>query len=236
MNAQDVLNELEAMGGGRYRKMMMKNYGVRAPCFGVKIGDMKTIQKRIKMDYQLALDLYETGNYDAMYLAGLIADDARMTKKDLRRWLSKAYIGALAGYTVAWVAAESRYGWDLALEWIESSDELTAVAGWATLSSIVSITTDAELNMPHLKELITRIGKVIHQAPDMVRYEMNGFIIAAGSFVESLTELAFQTGKAIGPIKANLGSNTCQIRYSPDYIEKVQRRGAIGKKRKSAKC
>ena len=34
-------------------------------------------QKRIKMDYQLALDLYETGNYDAMYLAGLIADDAR---------------------------------------------------------------------------------------------------------------------------------------------------------------
>ena len=46
---------------------------------------MKKIQKRVKMDYQLALDLYDTGIADAMYLAGLIADDAKMTRKDLQK-------------------------------------------------------------------------------------------------------------------------------------------------------
>ena len=51
-----------------------------------------------------AFDLYDTGNYDAMSLAGLIADDARMTKKDLQRWVEKAYAGALPGATVPWVA------------------------------------------------------------------------------------------------------------------------------------
>jgi hypothetical protein len=65
--------------------MLMKNYGVKEPCFGVKIGDMKKIQKRIKRDYQLALDLSDTNNFDAMYLAGLIADDSRMTSADLQR-------------------------------------------------------------------------------------------------------------------------------------------------------
>ena len=69
---------------------MLRNHGVQEPFFGVKIGDMKKIQKRIKKDYQLALDLYDTGNYDAMYLAGLIADDARMTKKDLNQWVKMA--------------------------------------------------------------------------------------------------------------------------------------------------
>ena len=71
-------------------------HGIQEPLFGVKIGDMKKIQKRIKKDYQLVLDLYDTGIYDAMYLAGLIADDVKMTKKDLQHWVKKANGGALA--------------------------------------------------------------------------------------------------------------------------------------------
>src|SRR5688500_2533443 len=104
MTAKQILEELRPLGSESYKRMMMKNYGVKEPCFGVKIGDMKKIQKRIKKDYQLALDLYATGNYDAMYLAGLIADDARMTKKDLNGWAAKAYAGSLPGATVAWTA------------------------------------------------------------------------------------------------------------------------------------
>lgn len=101
MSAIEILRELRTLGSERYKRTLMANYGVREPCFGVKIGDMKGIRKRIKEDYQLALDLYGTGNYDAMYLAGLIADDARMTKDDLQRWVEQAYGGALSGCTVA---------------------------------------------------------------------------------------------------------------------------------------
>src|SRR5262249_56928610 len=102
MNAKAIVKELEALGSESVKKVL-RNHGVQEPFFGVKIGDMKKIQKRIKIDYQLALDLYDTGNYDAMYLAGLIADDAKMTKKDLNRWAKKAIGGALASATVPWV-------------------------------------------------------------------------------------------------------------------------------------
>ncbi len=235
MTATELLDELKPLGSKSYKKLLMNNHGVREPCFGVKIGDLKKIQKRIKKDYQLALDLYDTGVYDAMYLAGLIADDARMTKKDLRRWAAKAYAGALPT-TVAWVAAGSPHGRELALEWIESPKSLVAAAGWATFSSLVAVKDDAQLDRPQLKRLLQRVRRTIRQAPDAARYEMNGFIIALGSYVKSLTELALQIGEKIGPVTADLGDNECQIPFAPHYIGKVQKRGAIGKKRKTAKC
>ena len=55
------------------------------------------------------LDLYATGIYDAQYPAGLIADESKMTKKDLANWLAKSNSTAICGFTVAWVAAESKH-------------------------------------------------------------------------------------------------------------------------------
>src|SRR5688572_5001190 len=105
MNASQVLRELETLGKPNYKRLLMQNHGVKEPFFGVPISELKKIQKRIKQDYQLALDLYDSGNYDAMYLAGLVADDARMTKGDLQSWANKAYAAAIPGTTVASVAA-----------------------------------------------------------------------------------------------------------------------------------
>src|SRR5271169_2057364 len=109
MSAPEILAQLKPLGLETYKKVL-KNHGIPEPLFGVKIEELKKIQKRVKKDYQLALDLYDTGIYDAMYLAGLIADDARMTKKDLRHWLEKANCPTIFEYTVPWVAAESEHG------------------------------------------------------------------------------------------------------------------------------
>ena len=235
VTAREILAELKPLGSEGYKRVLF-NHGVQEPCFGVKISDLKVIQKRIKKDYQLALELFDTGNYDAMYLAGLIADDARMTKKDLNRWARGANGGAICGATVPWVAAGSPHGWEVANEWIDSKDPLIAAAGWATLSSILSITPDEKLDLAALKKLLKRVEREIKAAPDYVRYQMNGFVIALGGYVAPLTELAIATGEKIGEVKADLGNNACETPYAPDYIRKMQERGNIGKKRKSAKC
>lgn len=233
--AAEILAELEPLGLASYKKVML-NHGVREPFFGVKISELQKIRKRIKKDYRLALDLYATGNYDAMYLAGLIADDARMTKRDLQRWMAQAYCGALAGTVMAWVATGSPHGHALAMEWIESKREITAAAGWATLSCLVSVRDDAELDLAELKLLLARVRKTIHRQPDLVRYQMNSFVICLGSYVAPLTALAIAEGEMIGPVTADLGNNACEVPFAPDYIEKVRQRGNIGRKRKSAKC
>jgi hypothetical protein len=171
-----------------------------------------------------------------MYLAGLIADDAQMTKKDLQHWVKSAYGGALSGTTVPSVAAGSPHGWELAMEWIESANACVAGAGWGTLCCLVSTKDDADLDLAALKRLLQRIQKTIHQSPDEVRYQMNSFVIAVGCYVRSLTEYALELAEKIGPVTADLGNNACQVPFAPDYIRKVEQRGTVGKKRKSAKC
>lgn len=234
MNAQAIIDELRPLGRDSYKKVIL-NHGAAEPCFGVKIEDLKKIQKRVKKDYRLALDLYDTGIYDAMYLAGLIADDALMTKGDLNRWAKKA-CKPLAGSTVPWVAAGSPDGHEAALQWIDSDQELVAVAGWGTLSCIVSLKSDDELDLDELKRLLQRVRESIHKSPNGVRYQMNAFVIAVGSYVKALTEVALKMGETIGPVTVDMGNTACQVPFAPDYIRKVAARGSIGKKRKTAKC
>lgn len=234
-SAQAILDEIRPLGSESYKRVMLE-HGAREPFFGVKISELQKIVKRVKKDYQLSLDLYATGNYDAMYLAGLIADDARMTKADLQRWVSQAYCRGLCGSTVAWVAAGSPHGWEIGLEWIGAKEPLVAAAGWATLASLVSIRPDADLDLAALKELLQRVQKSIRQAPDAARYQMNGFVISVGCYVRPLTELALQIGEKIGPVTVDLGNTSCEVPFAPDYIRKVEKRGTLGKKRKTAKC
>jgi 3-methyladenine DNA glycosylase AlkD len=235
MTAEEIIEELRTLGAESIKKVL-RNHGVQEPFFGVKIGDMKKIQKRIKKDYQLALDLYDTGNYDAMYLAGLVADDAKMTKKDLNHWVKMAKGGALASATVPWVAAGSHHGYEIALEWIESEKENVAGAGWATLSCLVALKDDDDLDTAGLKRLLRRVQETIHHQPDSVRSAMNGFLIALGTYVQGLSDLAVQAAAKVGKVSVDMGDTACKVPDALEYIHKARERGAIGKKRKTVKC
>src|SRR5687768_12868662 len=108
-SAESILKELKPLGSESYKRILLR-HGVREPVLGVKIEHLKKIQKRLRINYDLSLDLFATNVYDAQYLAGLIADDARMTKRDLTRWLNTANSATLCGFIVAWVAAGSPHG------------------------------------------------------------------------------------------------------------------------------
>lgn len=235
MTADDIVQQLKSLGTNPYKKILLK-HGIQEPVFGVKIEELKVFQKKIKKDYQLALDLYDTGIYDAMYLAGLIADDLKMRPKDLQRWASKANCATLSNCTVAWVAAEGMHGHELALQWIDSTEVGIASAGWSTLANMVSIKRDDELDIKELKQLLKRVQTSIHQQPDRVRYVMNSFVIAVGCYVAALTDEALLTGEKIGKLTVDMGDTACKLPSIAEAIQKVQKRGAIGKKRKTAKC
>lgn len=235
MTIADIMQELEKLGSEQTKKTQMR-HGAPEPLYGVKVADLKKLQKKIGKNYELALDLYNTGNSDAMYLAGLIADEQKMTKKDLENWVKKASWHMISEYTVAWIAAESGFGYELALAWIDSPKESIASAGWSTLASLVSITPDDKLDIHALDALLERIANTIHDTPNRVRYTMNGFVIAAGTAVPALTEKAKAVAEKIGLVQVNMGGTACKVPPAAEYITKVEEKGIIGKKRKDARC
>jgi 3-methyladenine DNA glycosylase AlkD len=235
MTTAQVMDELKKKGSENIKKIFL-NHGAQKDCYGVKIGDLKVIQKKIKKDNKLAIDLYKTGNYDAMYLAGLITDDKALSKKEIQALAEKATSHGIALYTVAWIAAESNYGWELGMEWIESKKELIACAGWNTLSGVISMKPDTELDIATIKKLLKRIEKEIHSAQNMVRYTMNNFVICTGSYVKELNEASKEVGKKIGDVMVDMGNTACKVPFAPDYIGKATARGSLDKKKKTVKC
>jgi 3-methyladenine DNA glycosylase AlkD len=235
MTVKEIMADLQAHGSDSIKKILAK-HGIKEPFFGVKVEHLKTIQKKVKMDYQLAKDLYATGNADAMYLAGLIADDQKMTKADLNSWVKQALSQNISEYTVPWVAAESKYGYELALKWIDSPEEHIAASGWSTLSGLVSLKQDTELDIPALKSLLARVVKTISAAKGRVRHAMNGFVISLGSHVMSLTADAMAAAKKIGTVTVDMNGTACKVPDATDYILKMKSKGVLGKKKKTVKC
>ncbi|MCC6281454.1 MAG: DNA alkylation repair protein [Saprospiraceae bacterium] len=235
MTAESILQELQHMGTEQTKKTFMR-HGAQEPFFGVKVGDMKTIVKRVKKDHALSLALYDSGNSDAMYLAGLIADEKKISKSDLQHWAEKAYWYMISEYTVAWVASESPYGWELALEWIESDREQIATAGWATLSNLCTIKPDSALDQDHLRRLLDRVAKTIHQSPNRVRYTMNGFVVSCGICVVPLSDYAIGIAEKIGTVHVDVGDTSCQVPLATGYIQKAKEKGKLGHKKKMARC
>jgi 3-methyladenine DNA glycosylase AlkD len=235
MNLDEVIEYLKEHSSESIKKVLI-NHGAREPFYGVKVGDLKPLQKKIKKNYDLSLELYNTGISDAMYLAGLIADEKKMTREDLQNWAENAYWHSISLYTVAWVAAESKYGWELALEWIDSESELIAAGGWATLAGICSLKNDDELDIDKYSELLDYIAENIHKAPNWVRYTMNSFVISVGTYIEKLREKAINVGVKIGKVNVNMGNTACKVPLAPEYITKSVEKNSIVKKKKTVRC
>ena len=220
MNLHEVMNKLKKLGNESTKKVFIR-HGAKEPFYGVKIEELKKIQKKIKVDQNLAMDLYETGNSDAMYLAGLIVDPSKMTKTDLNNWAKKAYWYLISEYTISSVAARSKHGKSIALKWIDSPKENIASAGWATLSTILVLQSEINITANEVEGLLDRVSRTIHTSLNRVRYTMNGFVIAVGSYVPSMTKKAIKTANQIGKVNVNMGQTACKVPPAAEYVAKV---------------
>ena len=230
-----VMTALEKKGNPK-RQVLFQKHGAQPNLFGVSVADMKVIAKTIKGEQELAYELYGTGNYDAMYLAAMVADGKQMTKKLLQSWASAADWQLISEYAVPWVASESKHGHDLALKWMDSKKEHVAACGWNTYAGILATTPDEELDLKEIKALLKRIEKELDSSANRVRYTMNGFVIAVGSYVEPLLKQARATAKKLGKVDVDMHGTSCKVPLATDMIEKIDSMGRVGKKRKTIRC
>ena len=230
-----VLAELKR-NGNPLRVQAFGPHGAPDDIYGVSVADLKQIAKPLRGNHDLACELYETGNADAMYLAGMLADGTRMTKQLLRRWARLAPWQMISEYTVPWVASESKHGRSLALEWIAARRESVASTGWNTYSGLVTTIPDDELDLDELRDLLQKVEADMDGAASRVRYTMNGFVIAVGSYVRPLARLAKATARRLGKVEVDMHGTSCKVPLATEYIAKIEKAGRAGKKRKSIRC
>lgn len=232
---KSILSALKKAGTEQTRKTFAR-HGAPDNAFGVKVADLKVIARTIKGEQQLALDLYDTGNPDAQYLAGLVVAGDQMSKKQLESWAKTASWQMISEYVVAWAASESKHGHSLALKWIRSKNSAVASSGWCTYSGLLAIRPDDELDATEIKALLKQVERDLKSTTDRVRYTMNGFVISVGAYCAPLLKQAKSTAKKLGKVEVNMGETACKVPDALPYIEKIESMNRIGKKRKTIRC
>jgi 3-methyladenine DNA glycosylase AlkD len=235
MNLFEVMSQLEALSNERMKKYYVSQ-GAREPLFGVATGAMKPIVKQTKKNQQLAEELYATGNYDAMYLAGMIADPKIMTPADFDRWIEKAYFPMISDFIVAVTLAETDFAEEVADKFIASGKEFVMSAGWSCYEWLIGSRKDTEFNSSKLLSMLETVEKNIHSQPNRTRYAMNGFVIAVGVSFIPLHEEALRTAEKIGEVTISTGKGASRALNVYESIKGETEKGRLGFKRKNVRC
>ncbi|MEK7469938.1 MAG: DNA alkylation repair protein [Planctomycetota bacterium] len=217
MTLAETMAALKKAGSEQTRKTYAR-HGAEAPMFGVSFATLKTLYNRIKVDHDLALALWDTGNFDARNLAVKIVDPAKMSPADLDRW-AKSPTASMCGGYVAHVAVEGPHARAKADAWLTATNEWLRCSGWRLVAAMAQ--KDEATPEGWFLERLAEIEKTIHTAPNAERATMNQTVIAIGCRSASLRKAATAAAKRIGKVEVDHGDTSCETPDSAQYIDKA---------------
>jgi 3-methyladenine DNA glycosylase AlkD len=225
MSFAETMRALEKAGSAQTRKTYAR-HGAQEPMFGVSFATLKTLVKRIGVDHELALALWDTKNHDARTLAVKIADPAKMTASDLDHWAGD-FGARMCGSYVAMLAAETPHATAKAREWLASSDSKLRATAWV-LAGVVA-NRDETTPDEWFVQRLAHIEKSIHSAPNAEREAMNMAVITIGGRNAVLHKAAIASAKRIGKVEVDHGDTACKTPDAVAYIEKMWAHAAAKK-------
>lgn len=197
---------------------------------------MKPIAKKLKKNQDIAEGLYATGNYDAMYLAGMIADPSAMFEADFDRWMETAYFYMISDYIVAVTLAETDIAQAVSDKWIASGKELFMSAGYSCYCWLLGNRKDEEFDQEKLNKMLEIVEKTIHNSPNRAKYAMNNFVTTVGISYMPLHERAVAVANVIGKVEVSSVKMKCNVPLASEAIQKAVDKGQLGFKRKNVRC
>lgn len=217
MDFHAVMKQLEELGTAQNRKVYAR-HGAGENMFGVSFASLGKLQKQIKVNHELAGQLWATGNHDAQVLATMIADPQALTDKQAEAWLKEC-----SNYTIAemfgGLVAKSPLALKKAEKWHKSKDEWVASTGWRMIAQLAL--NNRQLPVEYFDPYLELIANGIHQQQNRVRYEMNGALIAIGLRNETLEQKAIAVAKKIGKVEVDHGETGCKTPDAAEYIAKA---------------
>jgi 3-methyladenine DNA glycosylase AlkD len=221
MTLQEAMSELESLGNATMRKMYEKE-GAPEKLFGVKMGDIRNVAKKIKSDHDLALQLWETGNADARLLAVLVMKPKQLSEDELEEMVADTGFSQLADWMTSYVVKQHPAKETLRQRWMHTDHRWLARAGWSLTKERVSKDPDGL----DLAGLLDRIEKEMGGAPEATRWTMNFCLIAIGIENPELRPRAIEISEQIGAYRDFPCSKGCVSPFAATCIPEMVSRGA----------
>ena len=136
MDRNEVLAWLEKRGTRRTIDGMAR-YGIVAErAFGVPMGTLLSLRKRLGKDHALATALWQSGWYEARLLAALVGDPARVTRRQMNAWAAGFENWADCDTVCFHLFDRTPFAWEKARLWSASPREFVRRAGFALMACL----------------------------------------------------------------------------------------------------
>jgi 3-methyladenine DNA glycosylase AlkD len=220
MTVKEILAQLKSKGDAARRAYNTKA-GAPDNQFGVKLGDLRTIAKKLKTDHELALQLWDTGNVEAQLLATLIIKPKALSAAELDKLTRSTTCAQVADWLNSYVVAEHPDKETLRQKWMKAKDRWSARAGWHFTASRINKHTADDLDLP---ALLDRIEKEMPKAKPEVQWTMNNTLGAIGIHHPQLRKRAVALGEKIGLYRDWPVSKGCIPPYVPVWVDAMVKR------------
>lgn len=221
MTLQEAMLELASLGTDQNRKVYAR-HGAGPNQFGVSFADLNKLKKEIRTDYELACELWRTGNADARNLAVMVADPGRMSAKELDEWVKGVHWYLHADLLARHLVSKSPHARKKADAWTKSKEEFVGQVGWDLVAMLAM--NDPDLPDAYFADRLAVIEKGIHRAKNRVRHAMNGALIAIGLRNAKLRKPALATAARIGKVEVDHGDTGCKTPDAAQYIRRAVKR------------
>ena len=223
MTVKDALKQLEALGSEKVRAQNAKS-GAGNNQFGVSLGDIRTLAKKIKTNHELAQSLWETGNADAQFLSTLLIQPKKLSAKEMDRMVRSITFVRVADWLIAYVVRQHPDKEALRRDWMAADDRWAARAAWDLTSERVAKSPDG-LDVP---ALLDRIESEMAGADPEVQWTMNSTLATIGIHFPKLRKRAITIGEKLGIYRDYPVSKGCTSPFAPIWIDFMVSRQGTG--------
>jgi len=212
----EALKVLENFGHAKVRERNAKN-GAPDNQFGVQMGDIRAIAKSIKSNHELGIELWESGNVDAMLLATLIMKPRLISEEELERMVAAVTYTWLSDWLMTNIVKQHSCKESMRQRWMVSSHPMLARAGW-------SLTTERVIKNPEgldLGALLDRIEREMGNAPSPTQWTMNFCLAEIGIHFAEHRKRAIDIGERLGLYRDYPVSKGCTSPFAPIWIREM---------------
>jgi 3-methyladenine DNA glycosylase AlkD len=189
----------------------------------VKLGDIRKIAAKVKDGHALALELWDTGNVDARFLALLLIKPAKLSRDEVDAMVRSIDFSRIADWMSAYVVRNHPDKEALRVAWMKDRKDIWAGrAGWDLTAERIGKSPEG-LDLPGL---LDRIESEMPKARPEVQWTMNNCLAGIGIHHPKHRKRAIAIGEKLGIYRDYPVSKGCVSPFAPIWIDFMVKRNA----------
>jgi len=235
MTTAEIIEELRQLSDPA-KIMDLDRYAIKTPkAFGIRAPELKAFAREVKKlvddRHATALELWNTGIYDARAVAFLIDDPKRVTPEQMEAWAADFDNWATVDGACSYLFCRTQYAYEKAFEWAKREPEFEKRAGFSLMAYLA--VHDKKARDEDLAAFLPIIERHADDDRNFVRKAVNWALRQIGKRNLTLNKLAIETAERIGSQNTRsarwIASDALRELKSEAVRERLERKARLSK-------